>query len=203
MVGGGIGTMKMKPRLIGMTDQEKTNRFLDAIKPLAPGSDLTVPHGHEPETDAQPNECYSNCQKKVGKSGGTMQCGWIFAARREHDYVIASPHAVWRSPEGVLIDITPRLPSDNLPKSVVPPLRDTEGHVFFLPDAKAFERPSKFLPLTKNKALIRACRLRNRHEWQLWHDPEAMAKRVEELRQLRDSHRTEARCDPSQRRGNE
>ncbi len=115
-----------------------------------------------------------------------MQCGWIFPSRRENDYVIASAHAVWRSPDGVLIDITPILQLAKMPEWVMPPLRDTEGHVVFLPDDKAFEQPNKFLPMTKNKALLRACRTRNRNEWKMWQDPKAMSKRVEELRKLRD-----------------
>ena len=131
-------------------------------------------------------ECYANCQRKVSRSGGSLQSGWIFASRRENDYVIASAHAVWLSPDGVLIDITPILPLEKMPEWVVPPLRDTEGHVVFLPDDKAFEQPNKLLPLTKNKALLRACRLRNRNEWKMWQDPKAMSKRVEELRKLRD-----------------
>jgi hypothetical protein len=82
---------------------------------------------------------------------------------------------VWRSPdEGVLIDITPVLPMDNLPKTVVPPLLDTEGHLLFLPDAKAFERANKFLPLTKNKAL----------EWQLRQCPGAISNRIDEMQKL-------------------
>jgi hypothetical protein len=54
-------------------------------------------------------------------------------------------HAVWRSPEDMLIDITPMLPVENLPKSVMPLLRDTDRRVFFLPDDKAFEaQPSQY-----------------------------------------------------------
>jgi hypothetical protein len=165
-----------------MLDHEKTQRFLDAIKPLAPRSDLVVLQRHEPELDARPNECFTNCRSKVSRSGGAIQCGWAFAACWENDYVIATAHAVWRSPdEGVLIDITPRLPMDNLPKTVVPPLLDTDGHLLFLPDAKAFEQANKFLPLTKNKAIMRACRLSNRKEWQLRQSPEAINNRIEEM----------------------
>jgi len=89
---------------------------------------------------------------------------------------------VWRSPEGTLIDITPTLPLDGpLPQEVVPPVRDTDGHLLFLPDDKAFDRPNRFLPLTKNKALVRACRLCKRKEWDLWHSPDGIAKRIEQM----------------------
>jgi hypothetical protein len=164
-----------------MTDQEKTARFLEAIKALNSDSTLMSLDRYEPDLDGRQNECFANCKRKVSRQGGAMQCGWIFAGHSEYDYVVASAHAVWRSPEGVLIDITPRLPFDNLPKTVVLPLRGTEGHLLFLPDEKAFERPNKFLPLSKNKALVRACRLCNRKEWQLWQSPEANAKRVEKM----------------------
>ena len=116
-----------------------------------------------------------------------MQCGWLFHGHREMSYIVAVAHAVWRSPEGVLIDITPMLPLENWPKPVLPLLRDMEGNLVFLLDDKAFERPNTFLPLSKNKALIRACRRWNRSEQQVRQCPEMMAKRVEQLIGLQGS----------------
>lgn len=173
-----------------MTDDERTRRFFQAIKTLAPGSEPVRLRQHQPEPDAMPNECYTNCQKKVARDGGAMQCGWIFSGCSRADYVVASGHAVWRSPEGTLIDITPMLPMDNRPNTALLPLRDTEGNLTFLPDANAFE-PNRFLPLTKNKTLIRACHRLNRREWQVRHDPKAMEKRCEQLRTMRDQERND------------
>lgn len=165
-----------------MTDDDKTKRFFQAINAMFPGSDLTVLLRHEPEPGARPNECFTNCQRKVCMSGGAMQCGWIFGGSKEGNYVVVSAHAVWRSPEGLLIDITPVLAMDNLPKKVIPPLRDTGGYMLFLPDDEAFERPNRFVPLCKNKVLVRSCRRLNRKEWELWHSPDGNSRRVEKVR---------------------
>lgn len=161
-----------------MTDQDKTERFYDIAETLSPGSEPVVIQ-REVEPDARLNECYSNCQSKVNKSGGAMQCGWVF--HRGANYLVAISHAVWRSPEGVLIDITPMLPFEKLPEAL-PLLKDTEGHLVFLPDAKAFEAPNRYLPLSKNKALVRTCRRSNRREWQVRHNPELMVKRYFDLK---------------------
>jgi hypothetical protein len=167
-----------------MLNEDKTQRFLKAIAPLAPGSDLTVLSRHEPDPEAKPNECYTNCRAKVARSGGSIQYGCTFAGELSLDYVIATGHAVWRSPDGDFIDITPRLPMDNLPNDVVPPLVDTDGNLFFLPHDKAHDRPNIFLPLTKNKALVRACRQCSRKEWRLRRDPAAVTKRFTGLKKL-------------------
>ncbi len=167
-----------------MTEQEKTDRFLEAIEVLGAGSDLMVLDRHEPDADARPNECFANCQRRVARSGGAAQCGWVFNFRRESDYVVATAHAVWRSPDGDLIDITPMLPTHNLPESVLRPLPDIVGRLVFLPDAKAFKQPNKYLPLTKNRALVKACRQRNRKEWHLWRSPSAIWKRVRRLQRM-------------------
>ena len=169
-----------------MTDDDLNKRFLQAISILAPGSDLVALRRLEPAPDALPNECFTNCHSKVNTNGGAMQCGWIFHGHREMSYIVAVAHAVWRSPEGVLIDITPMLPLQNLPEPVLPLLRNMDGYLVFLPDDKAFERPNRYLPLSKNKGLVRACRRWSRHEQQVRRSPEAMAKRIEQIMKLRD-----------------
>lgn len=153
-----------------MTDDKKTERFNQIAASLSPGSEPVVLQ-REVERDARPNECYSNCQGKVETSGGAMQCGWVFQ-HAGGDWIVAVAHAVWRSPDGVLIDITPTVPTEYLPSMAPAILRDTAGRWVFLPDDKAFEQPNRYLPLTKNKALVRRCRRLNRHEWQVRHDPD-------------------------------
>lgn len=165
-----------------MTDDDLNKRFLQAINKLAPRGDLVVLQRLDPDPDAMPNECFTNCQRKVNTNGGAIQCGWLFHGHREISYIVAVAHAVWRSPEGVLIDITPILPVENWLKPVLLLLRDMEGSLVFLLDETAFERPSKFLPLSNNKAIIRACRRWNCREQQLRQRPEAMARRIEQLR---------------------
>ncbi|MFC0512991.1 SEC-C domain-containing protein [Mucilaginibacter angelicae] len=55
------------------------------------------------------NECFDNVSAKVIAHGGERVVGWSIW---QHDYMLeAEYHAVWRSPEGQLVDITPK----NLP----------------------------------------------------------------------------------------
>jgi hypothetical protein len=55
------------------------------------------------------NECFDNVSAKVTALGGDRVAGWSIW---QHDYMLeAEYHAVWRSPEGQLMDITPK----NLP----------------------------------------------------------------------------------------
>src|SRR5206468_6786046 len=60
-----------------MNDETNTERFYQIAETLSPGSEpIVIQRAVEP--DARLNECYSNCQSKVNKSGGAMQCGWVF-----------------------------------------------------------------------------------------------------------------------------
>ncbi len=58
-----------------------------------------------PDIDAINGDCFVNVIKKVNTSKGEMILGWQFA---EYSFMIeAEFHAVWKAPEGKLIDITP------------------------------------------------------------------------------------------------
>ena len=57
------------------------------------------------DVDALNGECFVNVLKKVNSSKGEMILGWQFA---EYSYMIeAELHAVWKAPDGRIIDITP------------------------------------------------------------------------------------------------
>lgn len=73
---------------------------------LAPGSTplyLFV----QPESGAQTNACFHNVAAKVQQDGGAIVHGWLLW---EWPNVLAEAefHAVWQTPDGNLIDITPR-----------------------------------------------------------------------------------------------
>ncbi|OZQ77433.1 hypothetical protein [Paenibacillus odorifer] len=71
--------------------------------------------GYEPvfipivtESFATINECFSNVQKKVDLDGGSIVYGWqiwITELICEAEF-----HAIWKTSEGKLIDITPKIP---------------------------------------------------------------------------------------------
>lgn len=60
-----------------------------------------------PESDAIVNECFPNVEAKISRSGGRMLCGWQLW---EWPHVMAEAefHAVWVSPEGEMVEITPK-----------------------------------------------------------------------------------------------
>ena len=61
----------------------------------------------QPEADAVVNECFPNVELKIARAGGRMLCGWQLW-EWPHVLVEAEFHAVWLSPEGEMIDITPK-----------------------------------------------------------------------------------------------
>ncbi|WP_426330135.1 hypothetical protein [Pedobacter sp. R-06] len=74
----------------------------------------------QPENDAQLNNCFQNVAKKVAESGGSVCYGW--AVLPQTHMLEAEKHAIWQSPEGEYIDITPR----SFPVSVMQFLIDDE-----------------------------------------------------------------------------
>lgn len=59
-----------------------------------------------PVQNAEPCACFDNVARQVVECGGSTVYGWQFW---KHPYMIeAEFHAVWRSPEGYLHDITPK-----------------------------------------------------------------------------------------------
>lgn len=75
----------------------------------------------KPEAGGEYNECFRNVKSKVERDGGNIQFGWaIWEWPRV--FLEAECHAVWESPGGELIDISPR--------------SDAERKVLFLADTK-------------------------------------------------------------------
>lgn len=75
----------------------------------------------EPEHYAQPNECFPSVAEKIKREGGSQILGWQIW---KLPYMIeAEFHAIWKSPQGNLKDITPK----SVPAS----------KILFLPDPKA------------------------------------------------------------------
>ncbi len=101
------------------------------------------------ESDAEINECFVNLEKKRKRDGGGIQLGWAIwylpGILMEAEF-----HAVWISPDGDLIDISPR------------PIEFKE--IMFLPDSSAVYSGKQIdnirIPLSKNpkaKEFISLC----------------------------------------------
>ena len=70
----------------------------------------------------EPTFCHLNVMVKMGYEMGIPQFGWMLAQDKSMNFSEAQFHCVWKSPEGDLQDITPRL--------------DNEKRVLFIPDDK-------------------------------------------------------------------
>jgi hypothetical protein len=75
----------------------------------------------EPRADCLPNCCFDNVRRLVATLGGSIQHGWSMREQFQV-YAEAAFHAVWRSSDGNLIDVTPRA--------------DEQTRILFLPDFK-------------------------------------------------------------------
>lgn len=76
----------------------------------------------KPNSKAILSECFSNVREHVRVLGGSMQLGWIIW--ETPDIMLeANFHAVWRSPDGQFVDVTPQI--------------DGETKILFLPDSAA------------------------------------------------------------------
>ena len=75
----------------------------------------------EPGEMCEPGQCFENVAAIVKRHGGSVQHGW---SMREQDtaFVEGEFHAVWRRPDGALIDVTPRT--------------DKRTDILFLPDSR-------------------------------------------------------------------
>jgi hypothetical protein len=108
------------------------------------------------------NECYANCVTKTERDGGQVIVGWRRTSAVFGAALIATldHHAVWQSPEGELVDISPRVIFFNGQVHVV-----TDSRVFFMIDPDAtfddprHARPSKMIPLEPDRfgLLAKAC----------------------------------------------
>ena len=76
------------------------------IETLAPGRDA-VRLRVQADPQAVVNECFVNVETRVAASGGNILCGWQLWEWPDV-LVEAEFHAVWCSPGGTLIDLTPK-----------------------------------------------------------------------------------------------
>ena len=76
----------------------------------------------QPDEGCSLGSCFDNVRAVVRRRGGSTQYGWRMR-EQTGAYVEGEFHAVWRTPEGLLTDVTPR--SDGLTT------------ILFLPDSTA------------------------------------------------------------------
>lgn len=94
------------PILISVTSPQSIDFYVEKLlnKMSAEYEPEIIPVKTEPY--AKINSCFFNVEEKVKLDGGMVHYGWaIFKTPNIYE---AERHAVWESPDGTLIDITPR-----------------------------------------------------------------------------------------------
>ncbi|GAA4307638.1 hypothetical protein [Nibribacter koreensis] len=94
----------------GLNSKRKVN-FIDILLDKI-GSEYEpeqVPIFVEPYS--KPNNCFLNVEEKVKRDGGNVHYGWTI--HKSEILYEGERHAVWESPDGDLIDITPNESSSN------------------------------------------------------------------------------------------
>lgn len=87
----------------------QVNKFLPELLVRINARNNPIPVNIQPENDAAINSCFYNVQRKVAKDGGSVTYGW---AIRPLKYMIeAEKHAIWKTPHGGYLDITPTVPT--------------------------------------------------------------------------------------------
>ena len=100
-----------------------------------------------PSVGADFNECFRNVANHIADHAGEIQYGWIIW-EKPNLWLNAEFHAVWVSPTGEFIDVTPKV--------------DGEGSILFLPDSKrSFNGP----PVENRKKLLVDNELTRRWMW--------------------------------------
>jgi hypothetical protein len=93
-------------RLTGRTPNQITEYIYEFCKELDNTGQLFFV-GVKLETEAECVECSQNVLNKIGRDGGQIQFGWAIWELPEI-MLEAIYHAIWISPQGEPIDITPR-----------------------------------------------------------------------------------------------
>jgi hypothetical protein len=100
---------------------EPANADVQALAKTLGCTDEPAPVAVSPIVGAEVGNCFGAVKLKVAADGGEVVYGWCFWLFPEV-WVEAEFHAVWRGPDGALLDVTPK--------------RDGENAVVFVPDPK-------------------------------------------------------------------
>lgn len=146
------------------TPPKITREIKRLCRKIAPESNLIlVPV--KPASDASLNECFPNVKSMVEKCGGEISSGWVIW-QWANILIEAEAHAVWKSPNGDMIDITPH--------------DAREEAILFLPDGKVIYAgtpiPSNRMALTKSKLVERFIQLYKKWDDMAYLDSAADAK---------------------------
>jgi hypothetical protein len=114
--------------------QQLIKAKVSTIAPTVSRQQLGLVH-HRPEAWAEATHCFENVGRKIAQDGGRAQFGWTFHHRYVEripgpGYLFLTHHAVWHSPNGQMIDVTPYPDPKHHPLA-------PGGNILFLLDDKA------------------------------------------------------------------
>ncbi len=112
--------MTPRPPVPVPTPKHISKRVLAVCEQIIPRARPTIVPCR-PEPFARAGECHASVAEKVKRDGGSVQHGWVIWEIPPWEFQ-AEFHAVWRSGDGSLVDVTPALHSGN--------------RVLFLPDPR-------------------------------------------------------------------
>ncbi len=87
-----------------LTPREITPQIAQFCQSIAPSLPQYIPVCPAPISKI--NDCFNNIPRYIKKNGGSMTTGWAIW-QRANILLHAEAHAIWKSPEGTLLDITP------------------------------------------------------------------------------------------------
>lgn len=114
---------------------------------------------YSPDEAARPTDCFNNVSAFSLKAQGCPETGWYYVCETFEDstvYLREIHHAVWKYPDGRLVDITP------YEEGITQPLRDG-GLLLFQVDHQALPEilgpnlplplPNRYIAMSKNENL--------------------------------------------------
>jgi hypothetical protein len=110
----------------------------------------------ERNAESRPAKCVENVANHIARNGGTLVTGWQVV--RSDLFTLYLHRAVWGSPSGELLDVTPTIHEDGICwEESIDFLRDDEAAFERDSEGEPCYRPAKVVPLFQDQVLERAC----------------------------------------------
>ena len=126
------------------TPQTITEDLIDLCKNNGVQNPFYV--SRQPKSDCEEGDCFKNVKKYVARLGGLILVGWAITSGKNL-YLECEAHAIWQSPDGENIDITPS--NENFDKTLFS----------YQSGMQPVKTPSKYIPFTQSTLVAGSSRL--------------------------------------------
>ena len=122
---------------------------------------------------ALPCHCLLNVERKVSECGGRVVYGWIVKTETRL-FTTHTHHAVWKSPDGELFDVTPLSVIEDGMMTIwwgdsIKFVVDEEAQ-FIGPSGERRARPTRYIPKQNHPTLVRAAEYLSRADEAMFED---------------------------------